>query len=74
MGAFNGGAVLILAALAAFLVFRREILAWIDSPAVTALPCDFCGDLTPVDGASAAPVMCGRCAPVADRAPSGGAL
>lgn len=65
MGAFNGGALLILLALFALLAFRRELTAWIDGPQVTALPCDLCGDMTPADAATAAPVLCARCAPVA---------
>lgn len=65
MGAFNGGALLILLALLALIAFRRELMAWVDGPSVTPLPCDVCGDLTPVAGDSAAPVLCTRCIPVA---------
>lgn len=56
MGAFNGGAFLILLALAALLVFRRELTAWIDGRSTAR--CEFC-DGTAQDGE--VPSLCSRC-------------
>jgi len=66
MGVVNGGVVLILIAIAVVIAFGKEITDWVDgTPPATPLPCDVCGGMTPVDGASVAPVLCAACARVA---------